>query len=65
MVITVPLALKRLPPVPVEEELRRHCAAVWHARRTGDVVLIKTLRYTGVGVSELIHIRLDEVDLNR
>ena len=47
------------------EELRRYYAAVWRARRTGDVVLIKTLLYTGVRVSELIHIRLDEVDLDR
>ncbi|HVC83515.1 MAG TPA: tyrosine-type recombinase/integrase, partial [Chloroflexota bacterium] len=31
----------------------------------GDMVLIKTLFYTGVRVSELVNIRLDDVDLDR
>lgn len=39
--------------------------AVWHGRRMADVVLIKTLLYTGVRVSELVAIRLSEVDLDR
>lgn len=65
LAITVPRAPKRLPHVPSEEELRRYYDAVWKGRRIGDVVLIKTLLYAGVRISELIHIRLDEVDLDR
>jgi integrase/recombinase XerD len=55
---------KKLPYVPTEEEIRRYYQAVWHARRGGDVVLIKTLLYTGVRVAELVAIRLVEVDLD-
>lgn len=63
--IAVPRTSKRLPSVPSEEELRRYCEAVWKARRIGDVVLIKTLLYTGARVSELIRMRLAGVDLDR
>ncbi len=56
---------QRLPHVPSEEELRRYYQAVWQARNVGDMVLIKTLLYTGVRVSELITILLAAVDLDR
>ncbi|HEU5377162.1 MAG TPA: tyrosine-type recombinase/integrase [Ktedonobacteraceae bacterium] len=39
--------------------------AVWNCRNFADMVLIKTLFYTGVRVSELVVIRLDEVDVER
>jgi integrase/recombinase XerD len=55
---------KRLPYVPTEAEIRRYCETVWKQRRGGDVVLIKTLLYTGVRVAELVAIRLDDVDLD-
>lgn len=58
-------APKKLPYVPSEEEIRDYYKTVWEARRSQDVVLIKTLLYTGVRVSELVNIRLDEVDLDR
>ena len=63
--IEVPRAPKRLPYVPSEEAIVRYYRTVWQARNVGDIVLIKTLLYTGVRVSELVHIRLDEVDLDR
>jgi integrase/recombinase XerD len=63
--IPIPRAPKRLPAIPTEEELRRYYDVVWKARRTGDIVLIKTLLYTGARVSELIHIQLADVDLDR
>lgn len=38
---------------------------MWKARRTQDVVLIKTLLYTGVRVTELVNTRLHDVDFDR
>jgi integrase/recombinase XerD len=55
---------KKLPYVPTEAEIRAFYDAVWKARRAGDVVLIKTLLYTGVRVAELVRIRLTDVDLD-
>jgi len=55
---------KRLPYVPTEVEIRRYYETVWKQRRGGDVVLIKTLLYTGVRVAELVAIRLHDVDLD-
>src|SRR2546428_12063794 len=63
--IQVPRRETRLPEVPTEEEMRRFYQAVWNCRNFGDMVLIKTLFYTGVRVSELVAVRLDEVDVER
>ena len=57
-------APKKLPHVPTEHEIRSFYEAVWNGRRGQDVVMIKTLLYTGVRVSELIRIRLGDVDLD-
>jgi integrase/recombinase XerD len=54
----------KLPYVPSQDEIRRYYQTVWTARRTGDIVLIKTLLYTGVRVTELTKIRIDDVDLD-
>jgi len=51
--IVVPRTPKRLPYVPSEDEIRRYYETVWRTRKLGDLVLIKTLLYTGVRVSEL------------
>ena len=61
--IQVPQSPARLPEVPTEEEIRLFYQAVWNCRNFTDMVLIKTLFYTGVRVSELVTIRLDEVDI--
>ncbi len=63
--IEVPGPSRKLPDTPSEDEVRRYYEAVWHARNVGDMVLIKTLLYTGVRVSELIRISLDDVDFAR
>ncbi len=63
--IQVPRRETRLPEIPTEEEMRHFYQAVWNCRNFGDMVLIKTLFYTGVRVSELVAIRLDEVDVER
>jgi integrase/recombinase XerD len=56
---------KQLPDVPTEEEIQRYYEAVWYTRNVQDMVLIKTLLYTGVRVSELINIRLLDIDFVR
>jgi len=63
--IEVPRKEAKLPEVPTEEEIRCFYQAVWNCQNFGDMVLIKTLFYTGVRVSELVAIRLNEVDVER
>ncbi len=63
--VEIPRSPKRLPSVPTEEEIQHFYEAIWQARRFTDMVLIKTLFYTGVRVSELVNIRLVDVDLSR
>ena len=55
---------RRLPLVPSEEQVRALYDAVWRVRHTADLVLIKTFLYTGVRVSELVAIKLSDVDLD-
>jgi len=61
----VPGPSRRLPDTPSEAEIRRYYETVWQARHGPDLVLIKTLLYTGVRVSELVALRLDDVDFDR
>lgn len=63
--VSVPREPQRLPEVPTEEEIRSFYQAVWNCRNFANMVLIKTLFYTGVRVSELVALRLDEVDIER
>ena len=56
---------KKLPYVPTEEEIAKYYSAVWKSRNMQHVVLIKTLLYTGVRVTELIHIKLTDIDFDR
>src|SRR5438876_10114801 len=63
--IQIPRSSTRLPEVPTEEDIRRFYQAVWNCRHFADMVLIKTLFYTGVRVSELVSIRLADVDVER
>lgn len=63
--VEVPKVEHRLPEVPTEEELRQFYQIVWQTRNFADMILIKTLFYTGVRVSELVSIRLTDVDVER
>jgi len=63
--VEVPKTAKRLPYVPTEDELRRYYDSVWKAKNFQDMMIIKTLLYTGVRVSELVSIKLVDVDFDR
>ncbi len=63
--ITVTRPTRRLPDVPTEDEIRRYYEVVWQTRNMHDLMLIKTLLYTGVRVSELVKIQLGDVDVDR
>lgn len=57
-------APKKLPYVPTEEEINKYYQAVWKSKNMNHVVMIKTLLYTGVRVSELISIKISAIDLD-
>jgi integrase/recombinase XerD len=59
--INVPRQSKKLPYVPLEEEITRFYAVVWQSKHLNDALLIKTLLYTGVRVSELCNIKLTDL----
>ena len=56
---------KGLPYVPTEEEVKKYYAVVWQSRNMKNVIIIKTLLYTGVRVSELVRILVSDVDFDR
>lgn len=62
--IEVPKASKKLPYVPTEEELKRYYEVVWKSKNFQDMMIVKTLMYTGIRVSELINIRLTDIDFH-
>lgn len=53
---------KKLPYVPTEDELKSFYTTVWQSRNMQNVIIIKTLVYTGVRVSEFIKIKISDVD---
>jgi integrase/recombinase XerD len=55
---------KKLPYVPTEEEINKYYEAVWQSRNMKHVVIIKILLYTGVRVSELVKIKINEIDVD-
>lgn len=55
---------KKLPYVPTEDELKRYYNLVWAGENSRHMMIIKTFLYTGVRVSELVHIKLTDVDLS-
>lgn len=52
---------KKLPYVPTEEEISQYYQAVWKSKNMQHVVMIKTLLYTGVRVSELVRVKLTDI----
>ena len=51
--------------MPTEAEIKKYYAVVWQSGNMQNVIIIKTLLYTGVRVSELIRILLSDVDFDR
>lgn len=44
--------------------MKKYYEAVWQSKKTTHMILIKTLVYTGIRVSEIVHVKIDDVDLN-
>lgn len=62
--IPVTTQSKKLPYVPKEDEIKHFYQAVWNAQDVKHVLIIKILLYTGIRVSELINIAINDVDLS-
>jgi len=56
---------KTLPYVPTEEEVIKYYTVVWKSRNMQNVIIIKTLLYTGVRVAELVRILIADIDFDR
>jgi len=56
---------KKLPDVPTEDEIEKYYKAVWKSQNFHNLVIIKIFFYTGVRVSELVNIKLKDVDYDR
>lgn len=63
--ISVEKKPKKLPYVPTEEEVSRFYKSVWEARNMKHMVIIKSLLYTGVRVSEFVRIKIEDVDFDQ
>lgn len=65
LAVQVTKTSKKLPFVPTEKEIRQYYEAVWQAKNIQHMIIIKTLLYTGVRVSELINLKINDVDFER
>ncbi len=54
-----------MPNIPTEEELKRYYEAIWTERNSQDMLIVKTLLYTGARVAELVGIRISDIDFER
>ncbi len=54
---------KKLPCVPTEDMIKKYYEVVWQTKNMQDMLIIKTLLYTGARVSELVRLKINDVDL--
>lgn len=62
--VEIPKASKKLPYVPTEEELLRYYEIVWKSKNFQDMMIVKTLMYTGIRVSELVNTKVTDIDFH-
>jgi integrase/recombinase XerD len=62
--ITVTKTPRKLPYVPTEEEIKKYYSTVWKSKNMQHVVIIKTLLYTGIRVTELINVKINDIDID-
>lgn len=55
---------KKLPLVPTSDQLAKFYEAVWSSKNFPEMVMVRLFLYTGIRVSELINIKLNDVDFN-
>lgn len=63
--VSVTTEAKKLPYVPTEAEMRKYYEVVWQAKNMQDMIIIKTLLYTGIRVKELIRLTVEDIDFDR
>jgi len=56
---------KNAPYVPSEEEIKKYYEAAWDGKNFIHLILIKTLLYTGIRVSEIVRVKLEDVDFKK
>ena len=61
--VTAEKSRKRLPELLTDQELVAFYEAVWNARNTDHLVMIKLLIYTGIRNAELTNVQIKDVDL--
>lgn len=62
--VTVQPKEKKEMYIPTEEEIQKYYQAVWQSKDMQNMIIIKTLLYTGIRVGELVRIKLEDVDLS-
>ncbi|HJO95665.1 MAG TPA: site-specific integrase [Victivallales bacterium] len=61
--IKVTTVSKSLPYVPTESEIKQLYKVIWESHETKHMLIVKVLLYTGVRVSELINIKINDINL--
>lgn len=61
--VTAEKSRKRLPELLTDQELIAFYEAVWNARNTNHLVMIKLLIYTGIRNAELTNVKIKDLDL--
>ena len=56
---------KKLPYVPTTEEIKNYYDVVWNNQNIKHMIIIKLLLYTGIKISELLKIKVEDVKLHK